>query len=207
MSMMLAMLWWGIALGMETPSQTQPASRPGKFVDLLVSEIAGSAPAPVPGLHPDLVTGLFVEVFLGQAVVQRSPGSVRAEIARWPIPQSVVATFTDTMADISMTSSVEYLLFSLKLDVGSSAILEELLGMGRKLNETHAQIGYAYARASGTLLQQREEVGYSCCKKHVLVCVWITPHAINMLIAGTLLRKSRKSQLLCTAAFGIRFST
>lgn len=48
-----------------------------------------------------------------------------------------------------MTASVEYQLFVLKLDVGSTASLGKLVGMGKKLNETHVQVGYGYVRASG----------------------------------------------------------
>ena len=165
------MFWWG-TLALSLLGCAGIVSRPGNFVDLLVSEIAGSAAVPVPDLHPSLVTDLRVEVLLGQAVVKRSMDSVRAEISRWPIPHGSEATFTTRMEDICKAASVEYQLFVLRLDVGSVASLGDLLGMDKKLNETHVQVGYAFAHAAGTLLQQRERVGYSCCKQHVLgICV------------------------------------
>lgn len=173
---MLLMFWVGTAAFLT--AQAHVVSRPGNFVDLLVSEIAGPAPVPVPDLHSSLVTDLHVEVSLGQAVVKRSTDSVRGEISHWPIPQAAEATFSSSMEEICKTASVKYQLFVLRMDVGSAAILGDLLGMGRKLNDTHVQVGYAFARAAGTLLQQRERVGYSCCKQHVLGML-ITPHAIK----------------------------
>lgn len=143
----------------------------GDFVQVIKDEVCGKTAVPPPSLNPTLIRDLHVKFPLGKATVPEE--NVAKQISAWTIPQTLKKQFVATMEEVAHSASVEYKAFFLRLDVPSGdAVYGVLVGVGRKFNGSHVQIGYALASATGTLIQQKERVGYSCCKQHVLgICV------------------------------------
>lgn len=143
----------------------------GDFVQVIKDEVSGKTAVPPPSLNPALIRDLHVKFPLGKATVPEE--NVAKQISAWTIPQTLKKQFVATMEEVAHSASVEYKAFFLRLDVPSGdAVYGVLVGVGRKFNGSHVQIGYALASATGTLIQQKERVGYSCCKQHVLgICV------------------------------------